>query len=398
MVFLLALSGHQHSGCSLSAVVTSARSLPRMRIMIVGRADRPVVPGVGGVEHLLLEWAAALAEEHDVIVVSHGRGAYIADMEHRLRVDPLDDSGPYNRPPTLGSSYRLPGESFERVAVDAAADVVDVAASLGVDVVSLHDDPTLAVDLALPCVFTAHTTPVRWSNQHPERVEAALSVVSVVSATSAFLADRVRVRSGRDDVALLPLFAPPAFLSAPFADVARRSVISTSRLDPESGVVDLCALWRRHAPAGTELLVADFPEWDAPRRDVDAVRSFVRSTRAARLVGPWRDRRDVAVQLAAASVFACCDVGDDPGLISVLEARAAGCRVVGFAHPAFIANAGSQAIVAPRGDHRSLAAAIDEALATPVTMRQAIRDEVALNMPLSRSVAFLESLLAQAAR
>lgn len=378
--------------------MTSERAFPRLRIMLVGRADRPVVSGVGSVEHLLLEWATVLAEDHEVILVSHGRGAYISNMEHRRLIDPLDDSGPYGRPPLLGECYRLDGEPFERAAVDAAADIVDLAAYCGVDVVSLHDDPTLAADLALPCLFTAHTAPNHWGSAHPERAEAALSVASVISATSPFLASKVAVRSGRDDVATLPLFAPTAFLAEPLPTTSIRRVITTSRLDPESGVVDLCALWRRHAPESAELWVADFPHWDATRRDIDAVRSFVRTTRAARLVGPWRERQLLAADLASSPVYASCEVGDDPSMIGVLEARAAGCRVVGFTHPALIEIAGSHALLAPRGDHKALAEAISLALETTPQQRLEIREEVKMSHPLHTSAAFLESLLAQAAR
>lgn len=358
-----------------------------------------MVAGVGSLEHLLLHVATSLAEDHHVTVVSCGRGAYIADLDHRRRVDPLDDPGLYGRPTPLGVPYRVADEPFERVALSSTADVVDVVSALAADVVAVHDDPSLAVDLTVPVVFIAHSSPRLWSHTHPERTHAALAAASALGATSKFLAAHLSLRSLRDDVAHVPLFAPPTFLDAPLAPEHLNRVVLASRLTAASGVVDMCALWRRHHPAPCELTVVDFPDWDAPRREADEVRAFVRSTPAARLLHPWRQASDGAALFSSAPILAACPLDDEPSLSVVLEARAAGCRVVGFAHPALVEVAGSDALLVPRGDHRALFEAIETALEeTTFESRLRQRTAVAVSHPLELTVSTYEALLVAATR
>ena len=378
--------------------VTSSRSLPRLRILLIGRQDCPVVQGVGSIEHTILAVADTLAREHHVTVVSCGRGAYIANPQHRLNIDPLDDPGLYGQATPLGVAYRVGSERFDRVAVSATADVPDVALALHADVVVAHDDPLLAIDVALPVVFVAHSSPRFWGLAHPERIEAALSAASAIGATSRFLASQVALRSLRDDVTHIPLFAPDTYLDVPLLEPHLPRVLFASRLMASSGLVDLCALWRRQAP-DAELAIVDFPSWDAPRRESDELRSFARSTPNTRLIEPWRAQADGAKVFASSPVLACCPIDDEPSLAVVLEARAAGCRIVGFSHPALDEAAGPAALLVPRGDHRALKEAIKEALRTATfESRQRERDSVSLSHPLSNTVAAYEALIQEATR
>lgn len=347
---------------------------------------------------MMLHVAESLSEEHHVVVASHGRGAYIADPAHRLSHDPYDDPGLYGSPTPLGVPYRLPGERFERVALDAAADVVDLAPTLAIDVVAVHDDPTLASSLTIPVVFIAHSMPRTWGARHPERLRASLTASAGLAATSRFLAETLSLRSLRDDVSHLPLYAPPAMLNTPLLHSPSPRVLVASRLAADSGIVDICALWRRHLPAAS-LLVTDFPDPEAPRKEADEVRAFVRSTPSASLLPAWRDQASGARMYASASILAVCPIDDAPPLASVLEARAAGCRVVGFSHPALEEVSGASALLVARGDHRSLHLALKAAFEEDsLEARSFERQAVELSHPLSNTVAVYEDLLFQASR
>jgi len=370
-----------------------------MRILMVGLPDRPVLWGVGSVEHVILNLAHALSLDHEVFVASCGTGAYIADHFHRQNVDPLADSGLYALPTPYGVPYRVAGEPFERVALSSAADAPDVVASIGIDVVSAHDDPSLALDSPAPVLFTAHSLPSRWVEFHPERTAAALSCAAAITAFSPYVADHVAMRSARDDVAVTPLFAPPLLLNTPPQSATPRRVLVASRLTSSAGVIDLCALWRRHAVQGCTLSVVDFPALDASRRDVEEIRSFVRTTPGVTLIKPWISQLQGAAVLRETAVVAACPVDDNPSPFGVLEARAAGCRVVGFEHPVIDEVAGTEALLVPRGDHRALAAALATAIKedSPV-LRTAIQRNAEAAYPLAHTVAFYEGLLHQACR
>lgn len=373
--------------------------IPRLRILMVGREDRPVFWGVGSLEHIMLHVAEALSEDHHVVVASVGRGSYIADPAFRLEHNPLEDYGLYGAPAPLGNVYRLPGENFERVALDAAGDITDLAPSLAIDVVAVHDDPTLASMLAIPVVFIAHSSPRFWGLRHPERLRASLAASAGLAATSRHLCDTLSMRSLRDDVAYLPLFAPPAALDTPLVTPPHPTVLMASRLSADSGVLDLCALWRRHAPSPSELLVVDFEDPSMPTSEVEEIKAFVRSTPMATLYPSWAAPSVGSAVYASSTVLAVCALDDAPSSLAVLEARAAGCRVVGFSHPALEEVAGESALLVSRGDHRSLYLAISKALEEDaLSQRKAERDSVALSHPLSRTVGVYEDLVASAAR
>lgn len=366
---------------------------------MVGLPDRPVVWGVGSVEHVMLNLAHALSVDHDVFLASCGTGAYIADPIYRQTIDPLADNGLYALPTPYGVPYRLAGEPFERVALGSAADAPEVVMSVGIDVVSVHDDPSLALDSPAPVLFAAHSLPARWVEPHPERTAAALSCASAITAFSPYIADHVAVRCGRDDVATTPLFAPPLLLNtAP--EIARpRQILVASRLTSSSGVIDLCALWRRHPIQDCTLSIVDFPALDTSRREVEEVRGFIRSTPGVTLLRPWISQAQGAEVLRKIAVVAACPVDDEPSPFGVLEARAAGCRVVGFKHPAIDDVAGQDALLVPRGDHRALTEALSLAVSQDSTeLRARTQRDVEAAYPLARTAAFYEGLLHQACR
>jgi glycosyltransferase involved in cell wall biosynthesis len=114
---------------------------------------------------------------------------------------------------------------------------------------------------------------------------------------------------------------------------------------------------------------------------------------------PWISQSQGAAVLQKTAVVAACPVDDEPSPFGVLEARAAGCRVVGFTHPAIDVVAGQDALLVPRGDHRALTEALSVAVSQDSTeLRSHIQRDVEAAYPLARTASFYEGLLHQACR
>lgn len=288
----------------------------------------------GGLEQALRRWALALAERHDVTIVSHrAAGA-----------------------PPVG-----PTPHVRVAAIAETAALGDALARLRPDVVSLHNRPQWArrSPAGATATVTLHNYPPAWKlGRARPRLTGAVSAVS--HALAGATASRLDLPAGAVAV------TPPS-IDAAFAEERtwepRRVVLSPNRLLRKKGVHELLAVAARPEFGDVDFAFVDLiSPWTSPTAEHRALRAAIRAVGNAVLLPPAADARALA-ELYTTSAVVVCPVQEEEGLgLVALEAQACGVPLVttdlgGLREATFAPN---QCV--PPHDPGALAAAIAAAL------------------------------------
>jgi len=314
-----------------------------VRIAIVGTELCAVDGGGGGLEQVLRRWAAALAERHEVIVVSH-----------RL----------CGHAPTAGTAVVDP---FVTVMLEHTTELGTVLRRLAPDVVSLHNRPQWAaqVPAASTTAVTFHNYSQAWKLDEAPHGQAwatarlvAFSAVSKALAGAA--ADRLGLSPGT--VAVTPPSIDPVYLDGRRWDPGP-VVLAPNRLLRKKGVLELLDVARQERFGGLTFAFADLiSPWARPTLEHEALRAAVSEVRNAELFEPAKAPVALAERYRRCAVVVC-PVNEEEGLgLVALEAQACGVPLVttdlgGLREATFPPN-----VCVPAGDAGGLADAI--ALAT----------------------------------
>jgi glycosyltransferase involved in cell wall biosynthesis len=312
-----------------------------VRIAIVGTELCAVDARGGGLEQVLRRWAAALADHHDVVLVS-------------LR-------------PVVPDAHRV-------VVIRSPADLAGIDA----DVVSLHNRPQWS-SLCSPRArvgVTFHNYPAAWKTRRRRFPGVGLSAVS--RSLAAVAASQL----GVDTVSVVPPSIDPAYC-APVVRRPERTVLSPNRLMRKKGVMELLDVARLPAFAGIGFEFADLiSPWLRPTAEHRALRSAIRSVPNASLFAPASPLTD---RYATAGVVVCAAQEPEGLGLVPLEAQACGAPVVttdsgGLREATFPPNA-----CVPVGDRDALAAALLAALSRPSSSGRMVIDRYA---PAASAAAF----------
>jgi len=327
-----------------------------VRVAIVGTELCALDRRGGGLEHVVLRWADALATEHEVVLVSFAPGG---------------------SPPT------------GTVAVERPADLAAVLGRIGPDLVSLHNRPQWG-RLCPPrstVAVTFHNYPGAWKVRArqwaatraaaPRFALSAVSSALAAAAAGALAVPRPGVAltpPSIDPVFCDPAFCDPAFLGPPPRGAAAPVVLSPNRLLRKKGVLDLLAVARRPALADVRFAFADLlSPWLAPTAEHRALRAAIARVPNAYLFAPATSPADLAAWYTDSAVVAC-PAREPEGLGLVpLEAQACLAPVVttdlgGLREATFAPNP-----CIPAGNLDVLAEALLHAISTDA--QRALRDD-----------------------
>ena len=342
----------------------------QVRIAIVGTDVCALDRRGGGLEHVVLRWAAHVADTHEVVLVSFTPGGRPLD---------LAPCGP------------------EAVPVHRVADLGPALRRIAPDVVSLHNRPHWwrHCPQRARVAVTFHNFAPAWkvpASAWPALVDDAdrLQLAAVSGALAAEVAARLAVPVSR--VAVTPPSIDPAFLDPPAANLASRPpvVLSPNRLLRKKGVRDLLAVARRPVFAGVEFVFVDLiSPWLTPTAEHRALRAAVRAAPNATLVPPAAAPAELARWYASCGVVACA-VREPEGLgLVALEAQACAAPLVttdlgGLCEATFPPNR-----CIPPKSLPTLADALAEALATDRSRADARRRVLERHSPTAAGGVFL---------
>jgi glycosyltransferase involved in cell wall biosynthesis len=273
-----------------------------VRVAIVGTDLCALDRRGGGLERVVLRWAAHLAATEEVVLVSFTPG---------------------DRPLDLGP------DDPDAVSVGRLADLRPALEAIAPDVVSLHNRPHWARHCPerARVAVTFHNFAPAWkvpASAWPALVAGAGELT--LSAVSGALAGEVAARLAvpRTRVAVTPPSIAPAFVDPP-ALTRSRAVLAPNRLLRKKGVRDLLAVARLPPFAGTEFVFVDLiSPWLTPTAEHRSLRAAVGAVPNATLVPPAASPAQLANWYAACGVVAC-PVREPEGLgLVALEAQA--CR------------------------------------------------------------------------
>ena len=322
-----------------------------MRVAIVGTDLCALDRRGGGLERVVLRWAAHLAATEEVVLVSFIPGG---------------------RPLEPG-----PGDP-DAVTVGRLADLGPALRAIAPDVVSLHNRPHWSRHCPehTRVAVTFHNFAPAWkvpASAWPSLVAGTrpLTLSAVSGALAREVSSRMAVPSTR--VAVTPPSIDPAFIDAPGSDRGP-VVLAPNRLLRKKGVQDLLAVARRPQFAGVEFVFVDLiSPWLAPTAEHRALRAAVDSVPNATLVPPAGSPAELARWYASCGVVAC-PVRRPEGLgLVALEAQACRAPLVttdmgGLREATFPPNR-----CIPPKSPRVLADALSEALADPGSREEARR-------------------------
>jgi glycosyltransferase involved in cell wall biosynthesis len=298
-----------------------------VRILLAGTEMTPVEEGRGGLEHLVLGWAAELSARHEVVVAS------------------------------VGATRSRPGEPFGRARFRDLDDLARLAAGMAADVVHLNNRPGWA-RFVPRAVVTLHNFAPAWpDSRRPEsasELRRGFAAAAAVTAVSRALAASA---AGLAPAAVTPPFADDVFFEAR-REAPRPWVTCPGRLLRKKGVETALAASARLDP-DLEMVFTDFiAPWTAPTREHAALRRLVSMTPRCRLVPPPATRRAYADLLARSAVVIAPSIQPEGfGLVSI-EAQAAGAPVVVSDAGGLPETVPDLDCVVPAGDPAALAAAI----------------------------------------
>jgi glycosyltransferase involved in cell wall biosynthesis len=324
-----------------------------VRVAIVGTDLCALDRRGGGLEQVVLRWAAHLAASEEVVLVSFT---------------------------PVGAGLELGPDDPDAVTVGRLADLGPALRAIAPDLVSLHNRPQWSRHCPerSRVAVTFHNFAPAWRVRAP--VWPALVAGArelTLSAVSGALADEVATRMAvpRTRVAVTPPSIDPAYLDPP-ASIRRPVVLAPNRLLRKKGVQDLLAVARRPAFAGVEFVFVDLiSPWPAPTAEHRALRAAVGSVPNATLVPPAASTAELARWYASSGVVAC-PVRQPEGLgLVALEAQACRAPLVttdmgGLREATFTPNR-----CIPPKSPRLLADALADALADP-TSREDARQRV----------------------
>jgi glycosyltransferase involved in cell wall biosynthesis len=338
-----------------------------VRVAIVGTDLCALDRRGGGLERVVLRWAAHLAATEDVVLVSFAPGGR-----------PLDPG---------------PGDP-DAVTVERPADLGPALRALAPDVVSLHNRPHWwrhCPERARVAV-TFHNFAPAWkvpASAWPALVAGAgqLNLSAVSGALAGEVAARLVVPRGR--VAVTPPSIDPAFLDPPVS-ARNQVVLSPNRLLRKKGVRDLLAVAGRPAFARAEFVFVDLiSPWLTPTAEHRALRAAVGAVPNAALVQPAASPAELARWYAACGVVACA-VREPEGLgLVALEAQACRAPLVttdmgGLREATFPPNR-----CIPPKSPLALADALADALAAPISREDARRRVLERHSPVESGQRFL---------
>ncbi|GAC1315476.1 MAG: hypothetical protein NVSMB12_11170 [Acidimicrobiales bacterium] len=265
-----------------------------MRIAIVGTELCAVDARGGGLEQVLLRWAAYLGARHEVVVVSHG-----------------SPSAP---------------DGVDTVAVTNPADLPATLRRIAPDVVSLHNRPQWWELVPHPAraTVTFHNFSTAWMVDECEL--GRLDPIPASAVSSALARHAQGVLGGT--VALTPPSIDPEFL-APGAWSRAPVVLSPNRLLRKKGVEDLLAVARRPEFEAMTFAFADLiSPWVRPTAEHRALRRAIDAVPNAVRFPPARSAAELADRYRRCAVVAC-PVTEEEGLgLVALEAQACGAPLV----------------------------------------------------------------------
>jgi glycosyltransferase involved in cell wall biosynthesis len=338
-----------------------------VRVAIVGTDLCALDRHGGGLERVVLRWAAYLAATEEVILVSFTPGG---------------------RPVELGP------DGPDAVTVGRLADLRPALRAIAPDVVSLHNRPHWSRHCPerSRVAVTFHNFAPAWkvpASAWPALVAAAGQLT--LSAVSGSLAGEVasRLAVPRTRVAVTPPSIDPAYLDAP-ASARRPVVLAPNRLLRKKGVRDLLAVARRPVFARTEFVFVDLiSPWLAPTAEHRALRAAVGSVPNATLVPPAASPAELARWYGACGVVAC-PVREPEGLgLVALEAQACRAPLVttdmgGLREATFPPNR-----CIPPKSRNALADALAETLTAPASREEARRRVLERNSSAASGQQFL---------
>lgn len=307
------------------------------RILVCGLEGSPVAAGTGGIERLLVGWSHGLA--------CLGIDVHVANVG--CRVVPCIDGVTGHAVGTLAGVHRL-------------------AAELEVDLLSVHNTPSLAVGAPVPTVVTLHNAPPAWiwPRSAPAQSLAGLAAACGVSAVSRFLADRATHAVGGEVTVVTP-FADDAFFAATLPASRNPVVLFAGRLVRRKGaglLPEIARLVRTREPEA-EVMATAFDHPLIPDPDVAPLVAELSAAPGVRLVPGLRRSSDLASLYASARVLVVPSMAEEAfGLVSV-ESQACGTFPVVFADGGLPETLASGRVV-PVGAVDRLAAEVALALAT----------------------------------
>jgi glycosyltransferase involved in cell wall biosynthesis len=264
----------------------------------------PVHHEVGALERLVAGWAAGLAADHDVFVLSI----------------PVRSEGEASDPGTGAAEIlRFSQPEDLRAMVD----------KLAPDAVVLNNRPAWQRHVPAPTVHLFHNWPDAWDV--PAGTSAsALIAGAATAAVSASLAATVATGLGRpvDEVGIVTPFVDERLFSVE-AHPETGLVVSPNRLMVKKGVAELVAASAQPQLAGHRVVITDYlSPWITPTDEHRRLRRLVNASATCTLIDPPAGRAAVAALYGRADVVVCASTRPEGLGLSAVEAQAVGVPVV----------------------------------------------------------------------
>ncbi len=328
-----------------------------------------VAPGAGGIENLLVGWAGALSEFHDVHVVSVNPGS-ISDTQTGVMLHPFE----------------------------GAHDCAEVVALVQPDLVISNNRPLIAS--TYPHLALFHNDVVAWrdppydSVRHArEACQESLSDAGAVAAVSTDLAERVAAAMGAR-VSVFRPFADAVFFDVGAASVEKRPVVSyVGRLLEKKGVAAVLRL--AAACPDIRFEVTNFiAPWSTPTPEHRRLAAAAQKLPNVVLLDPPRDRRDLAQLVASTSVVVVPSRWREPFGLVAIEAQAAGSHVLVSGSGGLSETVPGRSSVVDFDDLEYVGGRLRDLLASP-NPDPSVRTWVESQFTLPRSTARLQELMAR---
>jgi glycosyltransferase involved in cell wall biosynthesis len=347
-----------------------------MRIGLVGTEWTRVQFGSGGLEHLVLGWAAELARSHEVTVFS------VSERGRNMR---------------LGAR-----EAFKRVDLSHPSQLSAAAHAAEIDVLQLNNRPGWLTYFDRAFV-TFHNFKDAWlETTSPllgnEDVAQAIAEAPCITTVSHALGSHVEAVTGRAPNLVTRPFVAAEFLTCPIQRSNSGVVLYAGRLLRKKGVNVIVDAKRRGLLDSFDVAFTNYiAPWTTPTAEHLALQSVIRQTPGCHLIEPCSTRSEMVQLLADAAVVVIPSIEPEAfGLVSI-EAQAVGRPVVVADSGGLRETVPSKEYIVTPGDADALGQAIANAASDDVDP-QSRRQWVEQNFTIADSTAMLERAIAMAAR